>query len=197
MEFRISDTFTTSLGKLQADEQKAAKITALDLQLDPSAPGLKLHRVDKSKDKNFWSIRVSSDLRIIVHKTDASFMLCYVDHHDPAYAWAERRKIDRHPKTGAAQIVEVRERVQEIKVPVYIEEERPAPEKPRLFAGESREDLLAFGVPKEWLDDVYAATEDILFELAEHLPQEASEALLEIATGGRPEVPTPHTSRGR
>ena len=191
MEFRISDTFTASLGKLQGDEQKAAKVTALDLQLDPSAPGLKFHRVDKSKDRNFWSVRVSRDLRIIVHKTDASFMLCYVDHHDPAYAWAERRKIDRHPKTGAAQIVEVRERVEEIKIPVYTEQKQPVAAKTRLFADEAREDLLAFGVPEEWLDDVYAATEDTLFELAEHLPQEATEALLEIATGGRPEVPTP------
>ena len=33
--------------------------------------------------------------------------------------------------------------------------------------------------------------EDSIFQIAEHLPQEATEALLEIATGGRPEVPTP------
>jgi len=31
-------------------------------------------------------------------------MLCYVDHHDPAYDWASRRKIETHPVTGAAQI---------------------------------------------------------------------------------------------
>ena len=43
-------------------------------------------------------------------------MLCYVGHHDDAYAWAERRKVETHPTTGAAQIVEVRE----IEVPVYI-----------------------------------------------------------------------------
>ena len=29
-------------------------------------------------------------------------MLCYVDHHDNAYQWAERRKLETHPKTGAA-----------------------------------------------------------------------------------------------
>lgn len=38
----------------------------------------------------------------------------YVDHHDQAYRWAERRRIETHPKTGAAQLVEVRETVKEI-----------------------------------------------------------------------------------
>ena len=33
---------------------------------------------------------------------DSSLLLCYVDHHDQAYDWAERRKLETHPKTGAA-----------------------------------------------------------------------------------------------
>src|SRR5580692_10994215 len=88
MEFRIADTFTDALAKLTAQEQKAAKTTAFDMQMDPSAPGLQFHRIDKSKDPNFWSIRVNRDLRIIVHRTASSFLLAYVDHHDGAYAWA-------------------------------------------------------------------------------------------------------------
>ena len=46
MEFRIPDTFTASLERLTADEQKAAKTTAFDLQLNPSNPGIQLHRID-------------------------------------------------------------------------------------------------------------------------------------------------------
>lgn len=53
-------------------------------------------------------MRVGSDVRLIVHKTDSSFLLCYVDHHDKAYQWAERR-LETHPSTGAAQWVEIRE----------------------------------------------------------------------------------------
>jgi len=41
-------------------------------------------------------------------------------------------------------------------------------------------------VPAEWVADVLAATEDTLFRLADHLPHEAAEALLELATGGKP-----------
>ena len=89
--------------------------------MDPSAPSLSFHKLDKAKDKRFWSVRVSADIRLIVHKTDASLLLCYVDHHDAAYDWATRRKLETHPKTGAAQLVEIRERVQEIVIPSYVE----------------------------------------------------------------------------
>jgi mRNA-degrading endonuclease RelE of RelBE toxin-antitoxin system len=103
MEFRIFDTFTDSLAKLTGQEQKVVKTTAFDLQLNPANPGMQFHKLNKSKDPDFWSVRASDDLRLIVHKTASSLLLCYVDHHDAAYAWAECRKIQRHPKTGAAQ----------------------------------------------------------------------------------------------
>jgi hypothetical protein len=44
-------------------------------------------------------------------------------------------------------------------------------------------------VPPEWLDEVRRANEDTLFDVAERLPQEAAEALLELATGATPEMP--------
>jgi hypothetical protein len=83
----------------------------------PLGNGLQLHRIDKSKDPNFWSARVNRDVRLIVYKTEGSMLVAYVDHHDNAYAWAERRRIEAHPRTGAVQIVEVRERVEEMAPP--------------------------------------------------------------------------------
>ncbi|WP_369500862.1 3'-5' exonuclease [Rhodanobacter sp. FW021-MT20] len=191
MDFRIADTFTDSLARLTGDEQKAVKTTAFDLQLNPVNPGMSLHKLDTAKDKNFWSVRVSSDIRLIVHKTASSLLLCYVDHHDKAYHWAERRKLEVHPTTGAAQFVEIRERVEEIPVPKYVMVEQPVPSqsdwiKPALFTTITDDELLGYGVPREWLADVRAANEDSLLELADHLPAEASEALLELATGGVP-----------
>ena len=190
MEFRIADTFTDALARLPAQDQKAVKTSAFDLQLDPSSPALSFHRIDKSKDPNFWSVRVGRDIRIIVHKTAASLLLAYVDHHDKAYAWAERRRIEAHPRTGAAQIVEVRERVEELarapELP-FTDDAVPAPVAAApspLFASLSPDDLLAVGVPVDWLEDVRGASEDGFFALAPHLPSEASEALLEYATTG-------------
>ena len=120
-------------------------------------------------------------------------MLCYVNHHDKAYDWAERRRLETHPTTGAAQLVEIRETVKEVVVPVYVQQELPAPPKPRLFADKPDEELLGYGVPAEWLNDVRQANEDSLLLLADRLPGEAAEALLELATGGKPRVVQPAT----
>ena len=188
MQFRIADTFTASLAKLTGDEQKAVKTTAFDLQLNPAHPGMQFHKLSAARDPNFWSVRVSRDIRLIVHRSADSLLLCYVDHHDPAYQWAERRKLQTHPKTGAAQLVEIRETVHHIVVPSYTA--TPQPHNPPLFATVSEDELLGFGVPVEWLDSVRSADEDQLLDIADHLPSEAAEALLELATGGRPRQST-------
>jgi len=186
MEFRIADTFTDSLARLTGDEQKASKTTAFDLQVNPANPGMKFHRIENAKDSNFWSVRVSSDIRIIVHRTEGNFLLCYVDHHDDAYKWAQRRKLETHPRTGAAQLVEIRETIKEVVVPSYVTEEPEA--KPLLFKDIPEPELLAYGVPQEWINDIRLANEDSILEIADHLPAEAAEALLELATGGKPEI---------
>lgn len=198
MEFRIADTFTDSLARLTGDEQKAVKTTAFDLQLNTASPGMSFHKLDRARDKDFWSVRVTSDLRLIVHRRDTSLLLCYVDHHDKAYAWAERRKLQTHPTTGAAQLVEIRETVQEVFVPVYVEVKQAprttSSSEPALFAHFSDGDLLSIGVPPEWLNDVKLVGSNGLLALSDHLPAEAAEALLEVATGGtlhRPELVQP------
>ena len=187
MEFRIADTFTASLARLNGAEQKAVKTTAFDLQLNLSSPGLRFHRLERPRDPNFWSVRVSDDIRLIVHRTPTSLLLCYVGHHDSAYAWAQRRRIERHPTTGAAQLVELPERIGHVTMPAIV---TPAPTpKPTLFAGITDDTLLGYGVPTGWLGEVRQANEDTLFDIAERLPQEAAEALLELATGTTPEMP--------
>src|ERR1022692_3976107 len=166
-------------------------MAAFDLQLNPAHPSLQFHKLAKAKDPNFWSIRVGRDVRLIVHKTGTSLLLCYVHHHDEAYQWAERRKLETHPKTGAAQLVEIRERVQEITIPKYVEAKPTVFEKALPFAGLSDSELLGYGVPSEWLADVHNANEDTLLELADHLPKEAAEALLDVATGVMPQAARP------
>ena len=227
VEFRIADTFTSSLARLRVDEQKAVKTTVFDLQVDPSRPSLRLHRVDSVRDRSFWSVRAGRDLRVIVHRTSNSFLICYVDHHDQAYRWAERRRLERHPRTGAAQLVEIREVVREVEAPRSAAAQWDATGEPvaagapdvsvasgvaeartgageapvcgtgelaaeqLLFADTTDDELLGYGVPEDWLEEARSATEDTVLELADHLPAEAAEALLELATGGTPQVPTP------
>ena len=194
MQFRIADTFTASLARLTNEQQKAAKTTAFDLQVNPAQPGHSLHRVTGARDPNFWSARVNLDFRIIVHRTDEGVTLCYVGHHDDAYKWAESRKLETHPTTGAAQLVELREVIQEIAVPSYVEAAFQALPKPPLFSHIPDDQLLGYGVPVEWLNDVKAADEDSLLDLGDHLPTEAAEALLELAVGKTPQPSLPAPS---
>jgi len=90
-----------------------------------------------------------------------------VDHHDPAYRWAERRRLETHPTTGAAQFVEIREQVREIPVPQYVASApaaSPAREcRPRCSTntwtpGRARDCPLVSGVEpaSEFLDDMKA-----------------------------------------
>ncbi len=56
--------------------------------------------------------------------------------------------------------MEVRELVKEIIVPRYVEEEQAAPVSPPPFSNVSNDELLSYGVPEEWLDNVRLTTED-------------------------------------
>jgi hypothetical protein len=72
-----------------------------------------------------------------------------------------------------------------------VQAELPVRPKPPLFANLPDDELLGYGVPAEWLNDVRSADENALLALADHLPAEAAEALLELATGGKPRPPEP------
>jgi hypothetical protein len=193
MNFLIADTFTSALARLPAQEQKAAKLSAMDLQLNPASPGLQMHRIDKSKDPNFWSARVDRDLRLILHKTAGSMLLAYVDHHDSAYAWAERRRIETHPRTGAVRIVETRDLVQFARRPEdsakavagTTHDTAAHRRTTRRFARLTRDQLIYLGVPTDWVEDVQAASDDDFIQMLEHLPEDAADALLTYHSEGR------------
>lgn len=190
MTHRIADTFYDALGKLSAQEQKAVKTTVFDFQMDPSLPGLSMHRVNRARDPNFWTARVNSDIRMVIHKHGEDTLLAWVGHHDPAYRWAETRRIESHPKTGAIQIVEARETVEDIVIPNYVQQDVLMP---LLFEDETDETLLSWGIPLDWIETVRGATENTVLDVAGHLPSEAAEALVQAATGVRP---TPAQSIG-
>ena len=114
MESRIADTFTDSLARLTGEEQKSRD---------------ELSQARQGEGPEVLVGAGQQRLHLFVHRTADSLLLCYMDHHDKAYAWAERRKLETHPTTGAAQLVEIREGVQEIVIPAYVEAPRtwPAP----------------------------------------------------------------------
>ena len=168
-----------------------AKTTAFDLQMNPAHPGLSFHRL-AGRDPNFWSVRVNRDIRLIVHKTGEDILLAYVAHHDDAYRWAERRRLEVHPETGAMQMVELREVVEAAPAIVWADPFADVGEP--VFGNLRKGELMAFGVPEEWVDPVRDATDTTLLDVLSHLPQEAAEALLKLAAGDRPAPPAPKSA---
>lgn len=179
MRIIIANTLNDSLIRLDAQSQAAAKQAVFDYQVDPSRPGLQKHRIENTKDKGFWSLRVNRDIRLIVHEQGDVGVVCYVDHHDAAYKWAERRRIETHPQTGAAQLVTLNERVEEVVRRVVREVE----EEPPLFKKYERDYLLDLGVPEQWLDYVCTVGRSKLDTLIDLLPEEAVERLFDLADG--------------
>lgn len=187
MTHRIAETFYDALAKLTPQEQKQVKQSAFDFQMDPSLPGFSMHRVDPARDPDFWTARVNRDIRMVIHKKDGQSLLAWVGHHDAAYRWAETRRIESHPRTGAIQIVEARETIEEVVVQRYV---KKAVELPRPLEHLDDDTLLSWGVPVDWLGTVRDVTEETVLEIAGHLPTEAANAVLSAAVG---ETPVPAT----
>lgn len=198
MTLHYASTFADALGKLSHAEQKQVKITTVDLMMDPRGSGLSLERLNAA-DRHIWSARVSQDIRIIMRREGEDVLLAFVGHHDDAYRWAERRRIEPHERTGAMQIVELVE-VQEGAAP---QSTAPSPnarvEAVQPFWALTDDAMLDVGVPRDWLQPVREMAESELDTLFDRLPAEAAEALYDFATGGKLEdhvarAPEPGTS---
>lgn len=186
MRVVIADSLPASIQKLDRKCQDEVKKTVFDYQVDPTGKGLNFEHLTNTKDKAFHSIRVNDDIRIIIHRTKSTHVLCYAGHHQDAYRWAQKRRLDAHPETGAAQMVVIDERVEEVVKRVVKE----IAEEPRVFAEYEDDYLLALGVPTEFLDAVKHARHSNVLDLLVLLPDEAAERLLDLAAGRHVPRPT-------
>jgi len=147
---------------------------------NPAHPSLKLERLNKAKDKKVWSIRVGSDVRMILHKDGDLTTFLYVDHHDEAYRWAETHYVKTHGTTQAMQVVQVVEVVEKV-----IRKEFVQPTAPPIFGSHTADYLLTLGIPEEYLPLVREEirSEEQLLKLVERLPSEVGNRLLRLADG--------------
>ena len=107
----MAKTFSASAGKLTAVERGRVFDFLTKFMQDPHAPGLNLEKIHAAQDE-LRSARITQELRTILHQSGNQFTLLYAGHHDDAYDWAGRRRIENHPITGTLQIVESAESVE-------------------------------------------------------------------------------------
>lgn len=186
MRVVISDRYMDKLVDLKrADERKAAKESVRKFCENPSKPPPGLNLESLGGVGGLYSMRVSRDVRIILHKGREEWVVLHVDHHDAAYRWAERTKVERHSHTGGVQVVHTED--------VYREEVRTVIRERTSPLFESHDDyLLSLGVPEEAIAAVRTlANESDLTNLCERLPEDVGERLLSLYLGEAVEVPEP------
>ena len=184
MKVAISDDFLLAFSNVTKTHQKKVREFIELFRENPEAGSIQYHPVKKARDPNLYSVRIDQAFRAIVfHPADTDvYLLTWVDRHDEAYAWAEKKIFRVNPMTGALQVL----------VADFVEPAEAAPgavpapaaRKTGLFRKVKDDVLLRFGVPQELVPSVRAIeSEDGLEECRENLPEEAYEALFLLAAG--------------
>lgn len=145
---------------------------------NPKNPGISLERVRKVGD-SLWSGRVTQDLRAILAQDGDDWVVLHVDHHDPAYRWAERRKVGRHAQTGDFQVIDLEAVAQAQAAWTTTEKSEPP-----LLEHRSTEYLQSLGVSIELVPAVRAARDEAeLCDLLSLVPELVAERLIALASG--------------
>jgi superfamily I DNA/RNA helicase len=179
----LSKDFLLAFSNVQKGHQKKVREFFEKFQLHPESDGINYEPIQSARDKSFYSVRIDQAYRAVIARPDPSvYVLMWVDHHDNAYRWAERKRLEVHPATGAVQVLDVAGVPEPASTPAA---RAPAPAvSGRLFGVVKDKHLIRLGVPEELLPLVRSMNTDADLEKAESaFPQEAYEALYLLAAG--------------
>ena len=183
MTIAISNDFLSAFSNVQKSQQRQVREFIEKFREHPDSPGSNYEVIQSAKDRQLFSVRVNQAYRAIVFHPPNSevYILTWVDHHDEAYRWAERKQFAVHPATGALQVYTAEAVAAAIPVSTGGAAAAPAP---GLFAAVKDKYLLRLGVPEDLLPVVRQIETDFDLEQAEkQLPAEAYEALYLLASG--------------
>lgn len=178
----IASDFLNAFAGIPKKQQGKVLKFITKFKANPMAPSINYEKIIKFKDPTLRSVRIDQSYRGIVKKPDTGnvFVLLWVDHHDKAYKWAENKICNIHPETGSLQVFDV----EGMPTLQDVGDESSKEDDSSLFADIRDRQLLRFGVPEALLPLVRSIeTEKQLDNAAEHLPQEAYEALFYLAAG--------------
>ena len=181
----LSQDFLLQLPKLPSNVHAKIMKWAFLFQTDPKSPSINYEKIHAAAESNLKSVRIDQDWRGIVFKPDVGdvYVLLHVDRHDPAYRWAERRKLTINPVTGAMQMVVIEEIAADLVEAPPVKVSKPT-QTDALFSGLSDHELMSLGLPREMLSNVRKINiEADLDAIQSILPVEAYEGLFLVAAG--------------
>lgn len=176
----ISIDFMDAFAAIPQSKQKKVRRFLEKFREHPTSGGINYEPIKNANDSELYSIRVDQEYRGIVKKphTGNVYMLLWVDKHDDAYDWAERKQVTIHPETGSVQVLTVSEEdVVEPKV------EAEAEQSP-LFDDMRDRELKRLGIPEIHIPAIRSVyTDEDLEKLQDILPAEAFESLFFLKEG--------------
>lgn len=188
----LSVDFLSAFSEIPRKMQGKVRDFIEKFKANPTASGINYEKINNAKDSNLRSVRIDQTYRGIVLKPETGnvYALLWVAHHDDAYAWAQKRRCDIHPETGALQVLSVQEMTMTVPAapapePTAIETTVPAS---GLFDAVPDAELFRLGLPHPLLEAVRAVLDEPgLDALQPQLPDEAYEALFLLAAGYTPD----------
>lgn len=90
----LTDGFLDSLAELDGADAKRVALFLAKLLRAPERPALHPEIVHDAADRTIRSLRVTRDMRAILHVSGESWVLLFVARHDRAYAWARDHCVD-------------------------------------------------------------------------------------------------------
>ncbi len=186
---QVEKSFHRALGALDLEARGHVADFLLKFMTDPKHPSLSVERVDRGKNKTLWGARVTQDFRAIYHQEGDLYVLLWVDKHDAAWAWGEKKRVLKNDRTGELQIVSIPEVVE---VPP-ISTAAKAPTKAKGLFDDAEDDyLLSLGLPADWLPTIRRLKDSKQLEsISKDLPEELAERLERVACGELVTPPPP------
>jgi superfamily I DNA/RNA helicase/mRNA-degrading endonuclease RelE of RelBE toxin-antitoxin system len=177
VKMALSSEFLESFAKIPKSQQNKVQHFVTKFMIDPMSPGINYEKIKGAADPNLRSVRIDQAYRGIVLKPDSSnvVLLLWVDHHDDAYKWAEKKVWKINKATGSLQVIE-KGKEEPVK--------KPATSKKGLFDEFKDKHLFKLGLPEELLPEVRKIqSEEELEKKSSDFPQEVYEALYMLAAG--------------
>lgn len=180
-------TFMKSFGQLTPSVSGQAVKTIEKIQTDLSVNGLNFEELHGKK--NYYSIRVNDDYRMIAFMNGEVLLALWVDKHDAAYQWAESHYVAYDARAKALAVVCVESTASApAPAPAAAPEKKPGKPAARefhmLFAQFGKEKLAALGVAPDVMKSVLGVERlDELEALQDRMPAATYDALTFLAAG--------------
>ena len=185
----IYDQFLDALMRIPRAQQRKVHKFVRKFRRDPTSSSINYEKISTFADPNLRTVRIDLAWRaVVLHPAEGNlYVLLWVDHHDEAMRWAERKRIEVHPETGALQVLTG----VEVEVPGAggaaggsVEEDLADGAEGGLYDHVRDRELRRLGVPDVLLPEVRRVARVIQLEdLQERLPEEAFEALWFLGEG--------------